>query len=103
MGTFRPGLEFPWDTPLFGALAGALARREPGAVTVPYMQTGGTDARFLRDRDTAVYGFVPMRYEPGMDYFDLCHGHDERVSVDNVRFAVAVLFDAVCALNRVAV
>ncbi|MFH1571314.1 MAG: M20/M25/M40 family metallo-hydrolase [Gemmatimonadota bacterium] len=103
MGTFRPGLEFPWDTPLFGALAGALARREPGAVTVPYMQTGGTDARFLRDRDTAVYGFVPMRYEPGMDYFDLCHGHDERVSVDNVHFAVAVLFDAVCALNRVAV
>lgn len=99
MGTFRPGLEFPWETPLFEAMGQALRRREPGAVLVPYMQTGGTDARFLRDQDTTVYGFVPMRYEPGMDFFELCHGHDERVSVDNVHFAVEVLFEVACSLN----
>jgi acetylornithine deacetylase/succinyl-diaminopimelate desuccinylase-like protein len=80
-------------------MAQALSRREHGAVLVPYMQTGGTDARFLRDMDTTVYGFVPMRHEPGMDFFDLCHGHDERVSVDNVHFAVDVIFEVVRSLN----
>ena len=101
MGTFRSGLEYDHQTPLFGALAQALTRQESDAVLVPYMQTGGTDARFLRDMDTTVYGFVPMRYEPGLDYFDLCHGHDERVSVDNVHFALDVLYDAVRDLNGI--
>jgi len=101
MGTFRPGLEFDHQTPLFGALAQALTQQESDAVLVPYMQTGGTDGRFLRDMDTTVYGFVPMRYEPGLDFFDLCHGHDERVSVDNVHFALDVMFDAVKNLNGI--
>ncbi len=41
-----------------------------------------------------------MRYEPGLAYFDLCHGHDERVSEANVGFGVRVLFDAVGELNK---
>jgi acetylornithine deacetylase/succinyl-diaminopimelate desuccinylase-like protein len=41
-----------------------------------------------------------MRYEPGMDFFELCHGHDERVSVNNVGFAVRVLYDVVCRMNE---
>ena len=65
------------------------------------MQTGGTDARFLVDRDIAVYGFVPMRYEQGLDFFELCHGHDERVSVDNILFGVQAIFDITCRLNGV--
>ncbi len=76
-------------------------RYDPEGVVVPYMQTGGTDARFLADLDMAIYGFIPMRYEPGLDFFDLCHGHDERVSTANIRFAVQVLFDAVCRLNGI--
>ena len=61
-------------------MAGAIRARDPEAVLVPYMQTGGTDARMLVEMDMAIYGFVPMRYEQGMDFFQLCHGHDERVS-----------------------
>jgi len=99
MGTFRPGLEFPWQTPMFAAMERALQSAEPDAALVPYMQTGGTDARFFGDLDATVYGFVPMRYEPGLDFFELCHGHDERVSVANVHFAVQVLFDAVRGLG----
>jgi acetylornithine deacetylase/succinyl-diaminopimelate desuccinylase-like protein len=99
MGDFRPGVEFDHQTPLFTALQEALEHVEPQAVAVPYMQTGGTDARFLTDLDMVVYGFVPMRHEEGLDFFDLCHGHDERVSEANVCFAVRVLFDALCRLN----
>jgi len=85
---------------LFDAIDLAMKQVDANSVVVPYMQTGGTDARFLCDLDMHVYGFVPMRYEAGLDFFDLCHGHDERVSTDNVTFAVQVLFDVVRRLNE---
>lgn len=92
---FRPGVQFDHETELFDVLGRATRSIEPDAVVVPYMQTGGTDARFLADLDIHVYGYIPMRPEPGPGFFELCHGHDERVSVANVRFAVEVLFQAV--------
>jgi acetylornithine deacetylase/succinyl-diaminopimelate desuccinylase-like protein len=101
MEMFRPGLEFDHETPLFRAIEASMQRWDPEGVVIPYMQTGGTDARFLTGRDITMYGFVPMRYEPGLDFFDLCHGHDERVSLENVRFGVQVLFDVVCRLNEI--
>ena len=99
MGSFRPGVEFAHETPLFAALEDALHHFEPQGVAVPYMQTGGTDARFLVDTGMTVYGFVPMRYEEGLDFFQLCHGHDERVSEANIGFGLQVLFAAVARLN----
>jgi acetylornithine deacetylase/succinyl-diaminopimelate desuccinylase-like protein len=95
---FRGGVQFDHDTELFSVLAASTLQFEPDATVVPYMQTGGTDARFLRDLDIHVYGYIPMRPEPGPGFFELCHGHDERVSVANVQFAVQVLFDAVCRI-----
>lgn len=99
LGTFRPGVAFDHETPLLAAMTRALQRYEPGALLAPYMQTGGTDARYLKDLDISVYGLVPMRYEPGCDFFDLCHGHDERVSLRNIAFAVDVTFDVIRQLN----
>ena len=101
LGIFRPGVEYDHRTPLFTAIAESIKRFDPAGAAVPYMQTGGTDARFLADRDMAIYGFVPMRYEQGLDFFELCHGHDERVSVDNILFGVQVIFDIACSLNGV--
>lgn len=98
---FCAGVAFDHNTPLFDAIDGAMKRADDQAVVVPYMQTGGTDARFLSELDMHVYGFVPMRYEAGLDFFALCHGHDERVSTDNVVLGVEVLFDVVRQLNDV--
>jgi acetylornithine deacetylase/succinyl-diaminopimelate desuccinylase-like protein len=97
---WRPGLESSPDTPLFGALERALRRSDPAGQVVPFLMTGGTDACRLGPLNATIYGFLPMQYEPGMAYFDLCHGHDERVSEASVRFGVRVLFDAVCELNN---
>ena len=96
---FRGGVEFSHETELFRVLSESTRQFEPGATVVPYMQTGGTDARFLADLDINVYGYIPMRSEPGPGFFELCHGHDERVSTGNVLFAVQILYDAVCRLN----
>lgn len=96
---FRPGVSYDHQTPLFDAVVASTRQFEPGATVVPYMQTGGTDARFLKDFDMAIYGYIPMRYEEGMDFFELCHGHDERVSTSNVTFAVQILYDLILRLN----
>ena len=101
LGKFRAGVEYDYQTTFFAAIADSVKRFDPAGTAVPYMQTGGTDARFLADRDIAVYGFVPMRYEEGLDFFELCHGHDERVSVENVGFGVQLVFDIACKLNGV--
>ena len=98
---YASGVEVPHETPLFEALRAATLSCDPDAVVLPYMVTGGTDARWLQDFDIKVYGFTPMRYEAGLDFFDLAHGHDERVSVQNLRFATQVIFDAVCRLNEI--
>jgi len=98
---FRPGVEFDHRTELFDAIAAGIGKYDPEGAVVPYMVTGGTDARFLTGVDMAIYGFIPMRYEEGLNFFDLCHGHDERVSLANVRLGVQVLFDVVCRLNGV--
>lgn len=100
-GPFRPGVEFLHETPFFQAIRASMQRLAPEGIVVPFMQTGGSDARFLVNRDITVYGFIPMRYENGMDFFELCHGHNERVSKANIQFAVEVLFDIVCRLNGV--
>ena len=94
-------MEYDHQTTFFAAIADSVKRFDPAGTAVPYMQTGGTDARFLADRDIAVYGFVPMRYEEGLDFFELCHGHDERVSVENVGFGIQLVFDIACKLNGV--
>lgn len=99
-GRWRPGLESNPDTPLFGALGRALRRSDPEGRVVPFLVTGGTDACRLGPLNATIYGFLPMRYEPGMAFFDLCHGHDERVSEATVGFGVRVLYDAVCELNN---
>ncbi|MSR83598.1 MAG: M20/M25/M40 family metallo-hydrolase [Candidatus Latescibacteria bacterium] len=100
LDNYWAGGEFASDTPLLRAIQSAMQRCEPESAVVPYMVTGGTDARFLMDLGLTIYGFLPMRHEPGMDFFSLCHGHDERVSITNVAFAVQVLYEVVRQLNE---
>jgi len=96
---FEPGLEGAYDTPAFRAMENAIRAHDPEGRLVPFLVTGGTDARRLKAMDTTVYGFCPMLYEPGMGFMDLCHGHDERVSVENVLFGTRVLFDTIHGLS----
>jgi acetylornithine deacetylase/succinyl-diaminopimelate desuccinylase-like protein len=100
LDNYWAGGEFPHHTPLLAAIQSAMKRCEPESAVVPYMVTGGTDARFLQGLGLTIYGFLPMRHEPGMDIFSLCHGHDERVSTANVAFAVQVLYEVVRQLNE---
>jgi len=89
--TELPPVETPFDGPLVEAMAAALRTEDPGARTVPYMLSGGTDAKHFAQLGMACFGFAPLRLPPDLDFASLFHGIDERVPVDALRFGTRVL------------
>lgn len=84
-------LEAPIDVPLVDLMASALRESDPGARPVPYMISGGTDAKAMAGLGIDCYGYSPLRMPADLDYWTLFHGVDERVPVDGLRFGVEVL------------
>jgi len=58
---------------------------------VPYLMSGGTDAKSFSLLGIRCFGFAPLRLPPDLDFMSLFHGIDERVPVDALRFGVRVL------------
>ena len=84
-------LEADFDTLTVDLMASVLRQEDPGAVTVPYMISGGTDAKALSTLGMSCYGFSPLQMPPDLDYWRLFHGVDERVPVDGLKFGVRTL------------
>jgi acetylornithine deacetylase/succinyl-diaminopimelate desuccinylase-like protein len=84
-------LEAPLDALLVEQMAAVLREEDPGARPVPYMISGGTDAKSFARLGIDCYGFSPLRMPAGLDYWRLFHGVDERVPVDGLAFGVRVL------------
>jgi acetylornithine deacetylase/succinyl-diaminopimelate desuccinylase-like protein len=87
----QPALQTGFDGALVDAMAAALRDRDPAARTVPYMLSGGTDAKAFSRLGIRCFGFAPLKLPAGLDFSALFHGIDERVPVDGLRFGVAVL------------
>jgi acetylornithine deacetylase/succinyl-diaminopimelate desuccinylase-like protein len=86
-----PALEAPLDTPLFAAMAAAVAAEDPGGVAVPHCMSGGTDAKEFARLGMSCYGFTPLVLPAGYDYHAMFHGVDERVPVSALHSSVRVL------------
>ncbi len=84
-------LEAPFDTPTVDLMASVLRAEDPGARAVPYMISGGTDAKAFSGLGIDCYGFSPLRMPADIDYWRMFHGVDERVPVAGLTFGVRVL------------
>jgi len=84
-------LETSFDGPTIDAMSSALRAEDPGARAVPYMLSGGTDAKSWSLLGIRCYGFAPLKLPPELDFGSMFHGVDERVPVDGVKFGVRVL------------
>ena len=75
----------PRGTPLWDLIQRAARVQRPGAVLVPTMAPGMTDARFFRDRGATAYGFgmYGERF-PVPELHTMLHGDDERVDVESL-------------------
>jgi len=90
------GRESGHETALFETIKRVMAKHEPKATVLPYLVVGATDARHVGKLGTHVYGFCPMFVPPSE--MGRVHGHDERISLDNVLFGTRVLYDVVSDL-----
>jgi acetylornithine deacetylase/succinyl-diaminopimelate desuccinylase-like protein len=87
----QPALETTFDGDLVAAMGEALRAEDPGARTVPYMLSGGTDAKAFSTMGVRCFGFTPLRLPADLNFAALFHGIDERVPVDGLKFGVRVL------------
>jgi acetylornithine deacetylase/succinyl-diaminopimelate desuccinylase-like protein len=83
--------ETTFDGDLVDSMNAALLAADPEARTVPYMLSGGTDAKAFAHLGIRCFGFIPLRLPPELDFAALFHGVDERVPVDSLRFGTRVL------------
>ncbi|WP_084395190.1 M20/M25/M40 family metallo-hydrolase [Mycolicibacterium canariasense] len=86
-----PSVQTTFDGDLVDAMNAALLAADPGARTVPYMMSGGTDAKAFSRLGIRCFGFAPLRLPPDLDFAALFHGVDERVPVDALQFGSKVL------------
>lgn len=87
----QPPVETTFDGALVDAMSASLFAEDPGSKVLPYMLSGGTDAKALQKLGIRCFGFTPLQLPADLDFSALFHGVDERVPVDGLRFGVRVL------------
>ena len=89
------GYQIDHNTPLFKIFESVLKEHYPNSVLIPMMISGVTDGRFLVPKGVKVHGFIPHVQKPELPILKLIHGVDERVSLENIKFATSVLWKAI--------
>ncbi|WP_058300722.1 M20/M25/M40 family metallo-hydrolase [Gorillibacterium timonense] len=95
--TCQQGYDSGCEGELYEAMAEAIAERMPGARLVPFIATGTSDGRYLRDYNCKVFGFSPvlpedMTFEQAVT---LVHGVDERIACSSIEFGASTLHQTV--------
>jgi acetylornithine deacetylase/succinyl-diaminopimelate desuccinylase-like protein len=86
-----PSYQTSFDGDLVDAMNAAVLAVDPDGRMVPYMLSGGTDAKSFARLGIRCFGFSPLRLPPDLDFSSLFHGVDERVPIDALRFGTDVL------------
>ena len=87
------GAESPLDTRFASVVRDVIADMAEGAYIAPEMTSGFTDSRIYRLKGIPAYGFVPCLVPP--EELGGVHGHNERISVENIRLGLQVLYEVV--------
>ena len=83
----------PFDSELMAAIDSVVHEHIEDAVILPSVSAGFTDSRVFRRNGTTSYGFIPFLLEPAEAI--TIHGHNERVSIENIRLGCQMLFEIV--------
>jgi acetylornithine deacetylase/succinyl-diaminopimelate desuccinylase-like protein len=87
----QPAVETEFSGALVEAMQTCLVAEDPGARTVPYLMSGGTDAKAWDRLGIRCFGFSPLRLPPDLDFVSMFHGVDERVPTSSLEFGARVL------------
>ena len=84
-------VETGFEGALVDAMAAALRAEDPAGHPLPYLMSGGTDAKSFSTLGMRCFGFSPLLLPADLNFMALFHGIDERVPVDALKFGVRVL------------
>lgn len=87
----------PRDPRLFAAIEALARRRDPGAVVTANVIGGFTDCNAFRAKGVHCYGFLPLHVRP--QTFELIHGKDERIVLQDLGAAVLDLHALLSGLD----
>lgn len=88
---YHPPSESPVGTDFYKTIERALRAELPGVETVPFLLTGATDSRFLREMGATAYGLCPLSAEIGMaERMKLVHGDNERIDLESLELGTRV-------------
>ncbi len=91
IATENAAVETEFSGALVDAMQACLVAEDPGARAVPYLMSGGTDAKAWTKLGISCFGFAPLRLPPDLDFVGLFHGVDERVPTESLEFGARVL------------
>jgi acetylornithine deacetylase/succinyl-diaminopimelate desuccinylase-like protein len=83
----------PTNTELMSAIEQVVRDHVEDAVVLPSVSAGFTDSRVFRRLGITSYGFIPVLLEPAEAV--TIHGHNERITIENLRLGCQMLFDLV--------
>ncbi len=86
-----PPVETSFDGAIVDAMKASIVAEDPGARTLPYLLSAGTDAKSFQRLGIRNFGFSPLKLPPDLDFSALFHGIDERVPVEALKFGTRVL------------
>jgi acetylornithine deacetylase/succinyl-diaminopimelate desuccinylase-like protein len=84
-------VETGFEGALVEAMCDALKAEDPTGHPLPYLMSGGTDAKSFSTLGMRCYGFSPLLLPADLNFMTLFHGIDERVPIDALKFGVRVL------------
>jgi acetylornithine deacetylase/succinyl-diaminopimelate desuccinylase-like protein len=85
----------PIDLSQLDLFASVLRDADPGCIPLPYLVTGGTDARHFAKLGIRTYGFLPLNNPPDFNGSTTIHAADERVPVSALEFGARCVLEAV--------
>lgn len=76
---------------LVDAMRSCIEAEDPQGKAVPFLMSGGTDAKAWDKLGISCYGFTPLKLPAELDFVAMFHGVDERVPVESLGFGTRVL------------
>ena len=84
-------VETEFSGALVEAMQACLQAEDAQAKAVPFLMSGGTDAKGWSTLGVRCFGFAPLQLPPDLDFVAMFHGVDERVPTASLEFGARVL------------
>lgn len=91
VATGHIAVETEFSGALVEAMQSCLQAEDPQARAVPYLMSGGTDAKGWSTLGVRCFGFAPLQLPADLDFVAMFHGVDERVPTAALEFGARVL------------